>query len=401
MNRNRRTYIVSLVVLLLSVAILFGTVSSNVETGDQETRFANISHVMEVLALVTTRHYDSISTFDLLRSYVSKGTINGMISEATGDPYTRYMSQEASERFISNIEGFFGGIGIVVGMQEDRLTIVSPIRGTPGERGGLRSQDKIVEIDGKNTTYMSIDEAVGLMRGEPGTPVTITIQRGDEYIIVPIIRDIINVESVSETKMLDDQVGYLQLTNFSHRTHQELLEALDTLAQEGMQALIMDLRFNPGGSFPAALHVVNEFQASGPIVYLEDREGNRTGYDASLAGTRPQMPIVVLINGGSASSSEIVAGALRDNQLATLVGTTTFGKGVVQTVFTLRDGSTLTITEQAYLTAGGYNIDKTGITPDFVVELTEEEEVAIYLNDDEMEDIQLAKALEEIWSKLQ
>ena len=172
-----------------------------------------------------------------------------------------------------------------------------------------------------------------------------------------------------------------------------------TLDEQGMKGLVIDLRFNPGGTLNAAIQVSNEFIANRPLVFLEDKDGNRTPYEAKAMGTRMTMPIVVLINGGSASASEIVSGALRDHGLATLVGTTSFGKGLVQSMYPLRDGSAITITEQAYLTAGGHNINKIGIEPDIEVEVSKEEEEAIYLGEAEV-DKQLDKALEVLRGKL-
>lgn len=398
---KRRTSIIALIVVLLTVSIVYGTVFSGVESISEEARFENIGHVTEVVALIKSRYYKPVSTFELLRSYVTTGTINGMIAEAVGDPYTNYMDQESYQQMVSRNQGAFGGIGIVVGMREEQLTIISPIRSTPGERAGLRSNDKIIAIDGKTTKHMSLNEAVSLMRGDPGTGLTITVLRNEEQLEVPIVRAIINVDSVSEVKMLEHNIGYFDLTTFSDRTYQEVRQALATLDAQGMQALIMDLRFNPGGTLSASLQIANEFIGSGPLVYLEDRNGNRTGYEASSRGTRKPIPIVILLNGSSASASEIVAGALRDHQLATLVGTTTFGKGLVQTVYPLRDGSALTVTEQAYLTAGGHDINKVGIVPDIIVEVSDEEAEAIFFNNEEVEDRQLQKALEVLLEQLQ
>ncbi len=398
---KRRTSIIALIVVLLTVSIVYGTVFSGVESISEEARFENIGHVTEVVALIKSRYYKPVSTFELLRSYVTTGTINGMIAEAVGDPYTNYMDQESYQQMVSRNQGAFGGIGIVVGMREEQLTIISPIRSTPGERAGLRSNDKIIAIDGKTTKHMSLNEAVSLMRGDPGTGLTITVLRNEEQLEVPIVRAIINVDSVSEVKMFEHNIGYFDLATFSDRTYQEVRQALATLDAQGMQALIMDLRFNPGGTLSASLQIANEFIGSGPLVYLEDRNGNRTGYEASSRGTRKPIPIVILLNGSSASASEIVAGALRDHQLATLVGTTTFGKGLVQTVYPLRDGSALTVTEQAYLTAGGHDINKVGIVPDIIVEVSDEEAEAIFFNNEEVEDRQLQKALEVLLEQLQ
>ena len=207
--------------------------------------------------------------------------------------------------------------------------------------------------------------------------------------------------SVPDYYITDEEhgIGYIEITNFSDRTYEELRKALEFLDERGQKALILDLRFNPGGTLGAALEVANEFVSGAPLVYLEDQEGIRTPFDSMVEGTRKPMPMAVLSNGSSASASEIVSGALQDNGLATLIGTTTFGKGLVQSLYPLRDGSALTVTEQGYLTSGGKDINGVGIEPDIVVEVTLEEEEAIYLDEAEY-DPQLDKALEVLRAEL-
>ncbi len=399
---SRRVVIVVVLLALLSIPFAYGSVFTSPVAGSGEARFQDLGTVMEVIALVKTRHYfQPVNTFDLVKAYISKGTINGMLRTALDDPYTRHMDAMAFENMMNTTTGIYGGVGLVVGMQDDGLTIVSPIKGTPGERAGLRREDKIVAVDGKDTTYMTLDEAVSLMRGEEQTDVCLTIKRGDETFEVCITRELINVESVTEVRMVDEEyrIGYIQITNFSERTYEELVTALAKLDEQEMQALILDLRHNPGGTLNAALQVSNEFVSGAPLLYLEDKEGNRTPFESTEAGTRTPIPMVVLINGGSASASEIVSGALRDNGLATLIGTTTFGKGLVQSLYPLRDGSAITITEQGYLTSGGHDINGVGIEPDIVVEITLEEEEAIYLGEAEY-DAQLEKGLEVLRTQL-
>ncbi len=388
------------IMMLVVVFSAVGIVMNHVSAGSEEAEWQQASTVMEIIAIARTRYYQPVHVFDLIRSYVKHGTINGMLAEALDDPYSRFMDPYSFEMMMTRTEGKFGGIGIMVGMRDDQITIIAPIKGTPGEAAGLRGGDKIVGIDGKPTTYMSMDEAVSLMRGDPDTDVTLTIRRDEDEFDVPIVRDIINVESVTEAKLLDHQIGYIEMSNFSDRTASEIREALDSLEEQGMKALILDLRFNPGGTLSAALEVANEFISEGPLLFVEDRDGRRESYDASEDGTRTPLPMVVLINGGSASASEIVAGALRDTKLATLVGTKTFGKGLIQSVHPLRDGSALTLTEQVYLTAGGHNIDKEGIIPDVIVEIDEDEEVDLYLNETDVPDVQLDTAVELLLGQL-
>lgn len=400
---RRATLIIIVVAALLGVTLFYGTFQARSQGGALDSGQESIGTVLEVIALVKTRHYfQPVSTFELIKGYVTTGTINGMLKAALDDPYTRHMDAIAFENMMNTTTGIYGGIGLSVAILEDRVTVVSPIKGTPGERAGLRRGDKIVAIDGKDTTYMTLDEAVSLMRGPENTEVDLTIQRGEETFEVHIVRELINVISVPEYYIIDEdnRIGYIEITNFSERTYEELVKALDALDAQGQRALILDLRFNPGGTLNSALQVANEFVSGAPLVWLEDKEGNRTPYESLDFGTRKPIPMVVLINGGSASASEIVSGALQDNGLATLVGTTTFGKGLVQSLYPLQDGSALTVTEQGYLTSGGKDINGVGIEPDIVVEVTLEEEEAIYLGEAE-HDPQLEKALEVLRSQLE
>jgi len=399
---RKKTLIFLVLLTLLSLTLFHGTFTASSQTGAKEERFENIGTVLEVIALVKTRHYfQPVNTFDLIKSYVAKGTINGMLKTALDDPYTRHMDAVAFENMMNTTTGIYGGIGLSVGILDDRVTVVSPIKGTPGERAGLRRGDKIIAINGKDTVFMTLDEAVSLMRGEENTELDLTIQRDEEIFEVHIVRELINVESVTEVEMIDEEyrIGYIQITNFSERTYRELVTALEALDAQQQKALILDLRNNPGGTLNAALQVTNEFVSGAPLLYLEDKEGNRTPFDSLSRGTRSPIPMVVLINGGSASASEIVSGALQDNNLATLVGTTTFGKGLVQSLYPLRDGSALTVTEQGYLTSGGKDINGVGIEPDITVEVSIEEEEAIYLGEAEF-DPQLERGLEVLRAQL-
>jgi len=401
MNR-KRTIVLLIVVAILGVSLLYGSYTVSSKGEREEGRYENIGTVLEVIALVKTRHYfQPVNTLDLIKGYVKTGTINGMLKTALDDQYTRHMDAAAFENMMNQTTGIYGGVGLSVALMDERVTVISPIKGTPGERAGLRLGDKIIAIDNKDTTYMTLDEAVSLMRGEENTELDLTIQRDEEVFRVHIIRELINVESVPEFSIIEEDygIGYVEITNFSERTHEELVAALDGLIDKGMRGLILDLRNNPGGTLNAALQVANEFVTDAPLLYLEDEEGVRTPFDSMDMINKYNMPIVVLINGGSASASEIVSGALQDNGLATLVGTTTFGKGLVQSLYPLRDGSALTVTEQGYLTSGGKDINEVGIEPDVVVEVSLEEEEAIYLGDADS-DPQLEKGLEILRNQL-
>src|SRR5690625_2367468 len=270
------------------------------------------------------------------------------------------------------VEGEFGGIGIMVGIRDERLTIIAPIVGTPGFQAGLRGGDLITKVDDHPTEHMSLDEAVSLMRGAVDTPVVLTILRGEEELVVPVVRGLVQVQSVEtsgvvtpeQVPSLPGPVGYIQLSNFNEKTMGQVNEALGKLQQAGMQGLVFDLRNNGGGLLNTALELADRFIEDGPLLHVVGSDDRRTTYVARQEGTLPRMPLVVLINEFSASASEILAGALRDHNAAVLVGTTTFGKGSVQTVVPLRGGAGFAVMTAHYETAGGHFIHGTGIEPD-------------------------------------
>ncbi len=369
--------------------------------GADEGRFSDLRAVLEVAALVKTQYVEPISMTELLRSYVAHGTINGML-KILDDPYTRYLEPYAYKQMQVDTTGIYGGIGIVVGIREEKLTIVAPIEQTPGFHAGLRGGDVIESIDGKPTKNMSQDEAVSLMRGEPGAKVVLGIRKKNgEFQEVPIIREVIEVRSVTKQVLFNDDIGYVRLSSFSERSSEELDEALISLERQGMRSLVLDLRGNPGGLLTAAIDVANKFMSRGPILHVVGRNGVTQTVEAFTEGMCKSYPMVVMVDGYSASASEIVSGALKDTGKATLVGSQTFGKGLVQTVIPLRDGSALSLTTARYQTAGGNDIHSVGITPDVVVELPEGEEPPYYFSDveggngvDIAKDIQLQAALE-------
>lgn len=368
--------------------------------------------VFEIVALLKTYYVDPVDTLDLVGAYIREGDVDGMLESVLDDPYTHYLAADAFRQMQINIEGAFAGVGIVVGIQDDSLTIIAPIDDTPGFRAGLRGGDRIISVDDRSTDALSLNEAVSLMRGPEGTPVRLGIERTQKDEVqqfqVDIIRDMIEVDSVSKTQVigpsqhfpfLRDRMGYIRISNFSVRTDGELVAALHrAVNEESVAGVVLDLRDNPGGVFRSSLEVANQFIADGPLVHVVGRNGETRSYHAHPQYAFPNLPpVVVLVNQYSASASEIVAGALQDRGRALLVGETTFGKGLVQTIIPLRDGA-LSITTDRYQTAGGRFIHKEGIVPDILVEWPIEARVeAQYL--DELgglspNDPQLRKALE-------
>lgn len=300
------------------------------------------------------------------------GAARGMLS-AVDDPYTRFMDPQAFKEFQeAAFSGQFTGIGIIMDLKDGQVIVVSPIPGTPAARAGLLAGDRIVQIDGRSTREMALQRAVSLIRGPRGTVVHLEVTRGSQTRAVAITRDVIQAPSVSGEDVLDKgdrerlralKLAYLRITTFDERTGDEFTHAVTTALIRSPRGLIFDLRSNGGGLVESAVRVANEFIPNGTIVSTVDRDGKRTREEAN--GTaRLHLPVVVLVNEFTASASEIVAGALQDDHLATLVGVQTFGKGVVQTVFPLPGGSGAAITTYKYLTPSGRSIHKIGLTPD-------------------------------------
>jgi carboxyl-terminal processing protease len=297
------------------------------------------------------------------------GSIRGML-KSLDDPYTRFMDPDAYTNMTVETRGKFGGIGIQIGIRNDFLTVIAPLKDTPAEKAGIKSFDIITKINGAPTEDMALDDAVARIRGTEGTKVTLTIWRrgfeseGKDF---ELTRAVIEVKPVNKTEMLEDKIGYVKLETFSEMSEPTVREAIEKFNKQGMKAFILDLRYNPGGLLTAAVQLANMFIDEGPIVHRVSRDGEPITYYAKRGRKIINVPVVVLVNGGSASASEILAGALQDLKAATIIGETTFGKGLVQTVYTLDDGSAMLVTTDKYLTAMKRDIHKKGIVPDIVV----------------------------------
>ncbi len=320
--------------------------------------------------LVETRYIDRRTTSQQLLY----GAARGML-EALGDPYTRFMEPRAYREFQDASAGVFSGIGIMIELKDGEVVVVSPMPGTPAARAGLAAGDRIVEIDGRPTREMALQRAVSLIRGAPGTAVRLRIVRAGRPLAVTVTRQVVHAPSVEGEEVLDPaararlhrlRVGYLRILMFDQTTADEFRRALREVAARAPRGLVLDLRDNGGGLVDAAIGVADEFVPSGPIVSTVDRNGVRTSAYATGAA-RYRRPIAVLVNEYTASASEILAGALQDDRLATLVGVRTFGKGIVQTVFSLPGGAGAAITTDQYLTPAGRSIHRTGLAPDVAV----------------------------------
>lgn len=343
---------------------------SEAKTG---TPYKELEQFTDVLTIIQNSYVEEVPLEKLV-----EGAIEGML--AVLDPHSSYLSPEMFREMQIDTTGEFGGLGIEITLKEGVLTIVSPIEDTPADRIGLAAGDMIVKIGDRFTKDLSIMEAVKLMRGREGTNITITIMRDsfDKPREFTLTREIIKVKSV-KSRMLDDGFGYIRLAQFQERSARDLKNALKRLhseSKDGLRGLVLDLRNNPGGLLEQAAEVADLFLRKGLIVYTEGRvEDSRMRFEAHGMGTEPDYPMVVLINGGSASASEIVAGALQDNRRAVVLGTQSFGKGSVQTVISLENEAGLRLTTARYYTPNGTSIQAKGITPDIIVRPMELKEV--------------------------
>ena len=320
------------------------------------------------------------------------GALKGMLS--TLDPHSEFMEPAKYDDLKKDTQGEFGGVGIVISVKENFLTVVAPMEDTPGFKAGILSGDRIIKIDGKSTEKVSLQDAVKKLRGEPGTDINITVLRPSTGMVkdYKLTRAQIKVDTVKdingkrEFPLSENNVGYIRLAQFGEQTASDLEEALDTLEKRGMESLVLDLRGNPGGLLDQAVKVAEKFLPRGQLVVsTEGRDArHRSEYKATGRDKHNHLPIVVLVNSGSASASEIVAGCLQDATTlgvcrAIVVGEQTFGKGSVQSILPLQDGSALRLTTAKYYTPSHKVIHEKGIMPDIVVAMTEEEERFVFL----------------------
>ena len=332
--------------------------------------YESIELFTDVLSIVKKSYVEEVDTKKLIY-----GAINGMLSSL--DPHSSFMPPEMYKEMKIETKGSFGGLGIEISIKDGLLTVISPIEDTPAFKAGIKAGDQILKIDDRFTKDMSIMDAVKRMRGEKGTRVILTIMREgfDKPKEFPLIRDIIQVKSV-KYKTLDDGFGYVRIAQFQEKTDDDLVAALASLRRSNggkLRGLVLDLRNDPGGLLDQAVRVADHFLPEGKlIVYTEGREKeSRMRYTADKGEKEPDYPIVVLINSGSASASEIVAGAMQDHKRAVIMGTQSFGKGSVQTIIPLSDNSGLRLTTARYYTPSGRSIQAKGISPDIVVEKME------------------------------
>lgn len=330
---------------------------------------------------------------------LEEGVYKGLF-QSLGDPYSEYYSKSEFKKLREQTSGEFGGIGVTVTAEkEDFITVVAPIKGTPGDRAGIKAGDKIIEINGERYTGEELSKAVENMRGEPGKEVKIVVRRYSddknyEDIDMTIIREIIKVESVHKG-MIDDKLAYLRISSFDEKTDEDFKKALIDLEDQGAKGLVIDLRNNPGGLLNSVVNIADYLLPKGVIVSTEDKKGTKDVQESDAK--MDEIPLVVLVNKGSASASEILSGAIKDYQRGEIIGTKTFGKGIVQRIFNFgEEGFKLTVSE--YKTPKDVKIHKVGVEPDIVIELDENSE-GIGLEHKDT-DNQLQKAIEVLGEKV-
>jgi carboxyl-terminal processing protease len=361
---------VGIVVVVTLLAVVFGFGAHRMSSAEGGNDYESIELFTDVLAIVKKSYVEEVDTKKLVY-----GAINGMLGSL--DPHSSFMPPDQYKEMKIDTKGTFGGLGIEITLKDGILTVISPIEDTPAFKAGIKAGDQIIKIDDKFTKDLSINDAVKRMRGPKGTAVTITVVREgfDKPKDFVLTRDIIQVKSV-KFRTLDNGYGYVRVAQFQEKTDEDLGKALKTLAADNggsLKGLILDLRNDPGGLLDQAVRVADHFVEEGKlIVYTEGREKDaKMKFSATQGKKEPSYPMVVLINGGSASASEIVAGALQDHKRAIIMGTQSFGKGSVQTIIPLSDDSGLRLTTARYYTPSGRSIQAKGIVPDITVERTD------------------------------
>jgi len=351
------------------MAALLGVSSvgiSQVTSQNKKDLYSQVELFSYALTTIQSEYVDEKTPQDLIY-----GALRGMLSAL--DPHSQFMDPEEYKDLKTETEGKFGGLGVEITLKDNLLTVIAPVEDTPAWRAGIKPGDRIVKIDKDITRDMNLDDAVKKLRGEPGSKVTITILREKDNLVKDFVitRELIHVDNIKEPHIIDDHIGYVRLTEFRENSYEELHQAMEKLKAQGADSLILDLRNNPGGLLDVAVKIAEDFLPAGKtIVSTKGRHSSddTVAMSENNNGDFLNWPMVVMINEGSASGSEIVAGALRDNKRAVLVGVKSFGKGSVQSVIPLPDGSGLRLTTARYFTPSGVCINGIGITPDVVIE---------------------------------
>ncbi len=365
--------IIAVTVLVVLNGLYFGL-------GFNKVGVVNTIKILGIYSLINKSYVN-----DVVSDKLVAGMIKGMV-ESLGDEHSIYLDKKMYQEMLMKTEGYFGGVGIVLGVKDKDLTVVAPIEDTPGFLAGIKPGDIIVAIDQINVKDLSLEEAVNKIRGEQGSTVVLSIKRSAEIKDYILNRSNIEIKTV-KGEILDNNVGYIRIAMFSEKTATELNKVYQELINKGATAFVLDLRSNPGGLLQASVAAANLFVPQGPVVSVVHKDGSKEVYSSNLASIN--YPLAVLINGGSASAAEILAGAIKDTNAGTLVGTKSYGKGSVQGVIPIGNAEAIKLTIAKYYTPSNVSIDGVGIEPNIIVELPK----------DAKTDVQLAKALAVVKNK--
>lgn len=380
MNKILKTIIAVLLIAIISSISTLGLIYYAL--GFNEQGFSNLMRFITAYRFIETKYVNDTDDVKLI-----DGAIDGMV-KSLNDPHSNYLSPKMYKTLMEQTEGSFAGIGVIMGMDnEQKIHIVGIMENSPGQKAGLQEGDEILAVDGVPVTQMAFDEVAAHVRGQAGTDVVLTIMRDNTNQDITITRDNIKLKNVGH-KMLDNNIGYIQIVSFSEDTANEFNEAYNDLKNQGMKALVLDLRNNPGGLLTTCVEIAKKLVPKGEIVSIVDKQGNKETYSSSLEA--PEYPLVVLINKNSASASEILSGAIQDTKAGTIIGNTSYGKGSVQTILPMFEDDAVKLTIAKYYTPSGRSIDGTGITPD----------IEINLDENATSDTQLDKALEVLKAQL-
>lgn len=380
MNKILKTIIAVLLIAIISSISTLGLIYYAL--GFNEQGFNNLMRFITAYRFIETKYVNDTDDVKLI-----DGAIDGMV-KSLNDPHSNYLSPKMYKTLMEQTEGSFAGIGVVMGMDnEQKIHIVGIMENSPGQKAGLQEGDEILAVDGVPVTQMAFDEVAAHVRGQAGTDVVLTIMHDNTNQDITITRDNIKLKTVGH-KMLDNNIGYIQIVSFSEDTANEFNEAYNDLKNQGMKALVLDLRNNPGGLLTTCVEIAKKLVPKGEIVSIVDKQGNKETYSSSLEA--PEYPLAVLINKNSASASEILSGAIQDTKAGTIIGNTSYGKGSVQTILPMFEDDAVKLTIAKYYTPSGRSIDGTGITPD----------IEINLDENATSDTQLDKALEVLKAQL-
>jgi carboxyl-terminal processing protease len=368
MKKLKIAFFVAAIMLMASFSMGGYDAPGDAKVNSKEDLYNQIELFSDAISAIRSEYVDDVDSKKAMY-----GALRGMLSSL--DDYSQFMDPDEYRELTSEAKGEYGGIGVEITLKDGILTVITPMAGTPAEEAGIRPGDKIVRINGRTTENVTLNDSVKIMRGEPGTQITLTIWRDkDEKILdISVKRANIKIDSIEDAYLIESKIGYIRLVEFQEHCARDLETALKKLENDGMDSLILDLRNNPGGLLESAVEVSEKFiPMDRIIVSTKSRSPSQNAvYKSRGILTHREYPLVVLVNEGSASASEIVAAAIQDNKRGVILGAKTFGKGFVQTVIPLKDDSALRLTTAAYLTPGGMSINKEGITPDVIVEQEE------------------------------